>query len=143
MIKGNVYKYNIGSKEMELCVSQEDIDDIMCSALEGGITYWCECLRIKNKIDGARFANEQISRGGILELKVVEPFDDEETEWYLLDEKKFIKGLLEFLKRPYYEEYEEYLYEKANKIYVDPCYIDAESADAIIQYGLFGEIVYG
>lgn len=28
-------------------VTEEDVDDIMCSALEGGITYWCDSLESK------------------------------------------------------------------------------------------------
>ena len=32
--------------EMEIVVSQEDIDDIMCGALEGGINYWCRKAEI-------------------------------------------------------------------------------------------------
>ena len=27
-------------------VTEEDIDDIMCSALEGGITYWCNAAKV-------------------------------------------------------------------------------------------------
>lgn len=29
------------SVTMEIVLTQEDIDDIMCGALEGGINYWC------------------------------------------------------------------------------------------------------
>lgn len=28
-------------------VTEEDVDDIMCSALEGGITYWCDSARVQ------------------------------------------------------------------------------------------------
>ena len=30
------------SVTLEIVLTQEDIDDIMCGALEGGITYGCE-----------------------------------------------------------------------------------------------------
>lgn len=136
----NEYKKSDEINGMKLCVSEEDIDDIMCAALEGGITDWCECIRIKKRIDGANFASEQIAKGGTLEFKVIESFDEKETEWYLLNKKKFLKGLSKFLKKTFGKEC---LYERMNKLYVDTCYIDAERADAIIQYALFGEIVYG
>ena len=27
-------------------VSEQDIDDILCTAFEGGITYWCDRVRV-------------------------------------------------------------------------------------------------
>lgn len=27
-------------------VSEQDIDDILCTAFEGGITYWCDSVRV-------------------------------------------------------------------------------------------------
>lgn len=63
----------------------ECIDDIMATALEGGITYWC---------DDAEVVGE--------------------------------RGL-------------DVIYQGK----IDPSNIDAEDADAIIQYAIFGEVVYG
>ena len=39
-------------------ISGEDIDDIMCSALEGGINYWCG----KAEVDG-KYLGTQLSAG--------------------------------------------------------------------------------
>lgn len=49
---------------LQIVVTGEDIDDIMASALEGGITYWCD----RAKVDGnslGEYASEQIS-GAVL-----------------------------------------------------------------------------
>ena len=34
------------SVTLEIVLTQEDIDDIMCGALEGGITYWCDEAKV-------------------------------------------------------------------------------------------------
>lgn len=121
-------------------VTQEDIDDIMCSALEGGINYWCDKAEVDEGKRVADWGHEQIARGGELKIHVVEPFDDEDTEWYTLTKEKFLKGLEMYLKKPNCG----YFLESANLgLKLDTCYADAEVADSIIQYALFGEEIYG
>lgn len=53
--------------EISVRISTEDIDDIVTTALEGGICYWCRRAEVKGKYLG-EFASEQISRGGVLEV---------------------------------------------------------------------------
>lgn len=69
----------------------QDVDDIMVSALEGGICYWCDRVTVEGQYLG-KYASEQISRGGTLKVHVTEPFDEQDTEWYELDIEKFIQG---------------------------------------------------
>lgn len=73
--------------ELEMVATQEDIDDIMAGALEGGINYWCGEAEVVGNYLG-EYASEQISRGGQLILH-----DIEENETYTLDREKFVKGL--------------------------------------------------
>ena len=73
--------------ELEVIVTQEDIDDIMAGALEGGINYWCCKAEVVGDYLG-EYASEQISRGGQLLLH-----DIEEDERHTLDKEKFLKGL--------------------------------------------------
>lgn len=40
----------------------------------------------------AEWEHEQIARGGELRIRVEEPFDDEDTEWYVLTKEKFLNG---------------------------------------------------
>ncbi len=49
--------------EMEILLTQEDIDDIMAGALEGGITYWCSKAEVAGEYLG-EYGHEQIARGG-------------------------------------------------------------------------------
>ena len=51
---------------LQIVVTQEDIDDIMVSALEGGINYWCD----KAKVDGhslGEYATDKIGRASCRE----------------------------------------------------------------------------
>lgn len=57
-------------------VSKRDIDDILCTAFEGGITHWCDSVRVASNYLG-EYVSDQIGRGGKLEFHVEEPFDDE------------------------------------------------------------------
>lgn len=108
--------------------TQENIDDIMSMALEGGITYWCGQAKVKGKYLGD-YGSEQISRGGTLYL-----YDNEDDSEYELTPEKFTAGLSLFLQ------------ENSSFIVngeLDVCQMDAADADTIIQYALFREIVYG
>lgn len=120
-------------------VMPEDIDDIMCTALEGGITYWCDKAEVVGDYLG-EYGNEQISRGGELKMHVIEPFDNEDTEWYMLTKEKFLKGLEMYIKNPTCTDIMEII---DHKVTLDACYVDADVADAIIQYALFEDVVFG
>jgi hypothetical protein len=125
--------------EAEVVLSKEDIDDIMCGALEGGITYWCDEAKVVGDHLG-EYASEQISRDGKLLLHLTEPFDKEDTETYELDLEKFKKGVELWVKEPVGCNCLEQI---DGKLRFDTCNADAIVCDAIIQYALFGEIVFG
>ena len=117
--------------EIRTVLSQQDIDDIMVCALEGGITYWCFKAEVVGEYLG-EYASEQISRGGMLKL-----YDMEGGEKYWLDLDKFLNGFKLWLENDGDQ------YGAVENGEVDCCNIDAECADAIIQYALFGEVIYG
>lgn len=120
--------------ELEVVVAQDDIDDIMAGALEGGINYWCGEAEVVGNYLG-EYASEQISRGGQLILH-----DIEEDETYTLDREKFIKGLKMYFEKPHpYDILEEI----DNKLVIDCCNADATVCDMIIQYALFDDIIFG
>lgn len=112
-------------------VSDGDIDDIMSAALDGGITYWCGRAEVIGEYLG-EYASEQISRGGTLKL-----YDIEEPKTvYELTLDKFLNGL-----RLWIENERAFQLTEAGRL--DIGQIDAAAADAIIQYALFCDIVYG
>jgi hypothetical protein len=122
--------------EINVTITDEDVDAIMATALEGGITYWADRVQA---VDGylGEYASDQISRGGKLRIHLEEPFDENDTEWYELDMEAFIKGIRLWLENGC----DEYGAVSGGKI--DPCDVDGDMADMIIQYALFGEVVFG
>lgn len=111
----------------------QDIDDIMVSALEGGINHWCDEVVVVGDYLGS-FASDQISRGGILKLH-----DREEDEWYVLTKEKVMKGIERLLGTDYGETAVD---EDDDGKYLDPGNVDGLMADTIVQYALFNECVY-
>ena len=112
-------------------ISDEDIDDIMSAALDGGITYWCGRAKVVGEYL-SEYASEQISRGGVLKLYDIE----EPKAVYELTLDKFLVGL-----RLWIENERAFQLTEAGRL--DIGQIDAVAADAIIQYALFCDIVYG
>lgn len=122
--------------EITVLLTKQDVDDIMVSALEGGICYWSDCEEVVGCYL-SEYASGQISRGGKLKIHVDEPFDEANTEWYELDMEKFAQGFRLWLENGGDR------YGAVSNGEVDTCEIDGEMADLIIQYALFGEVVYG
>lgn len=116
-------------------ISQEDIDEIMCAALEGGITYWCygaqsimpdEWLKENN----INYLSDVTGRGGDIVLTT-------EDGDYVLTLKAFLTGVQMAIDD------NTVAIETINNEYrIDTCMIDADIADVIIQYALFGKLVY-
>lgn len=117
--------------EQEITVTQEDIDDIMCSALEGGITYWACKAEVVGDYLG-EYASEQISRGGTLKL-----YDAEDGSVYELTLEKLLNGIGKAYDGNWFMEYG-----WCDGAKIDHCQIDAEVADAIVQLALFNELVF-
>ncbi len=116
--------------EMDVTITQQDIDNLMCTALEGGINYWCREAKVVGEFLG-EYGSEQISRGGSLLLR-----DAETDERWELTLEKFLKGIELYIKengRVMIEDFK----------LMDYGELDAGDADCIVQYALFGKLVYG
>ena len=114
--------------EISVIVSGQDIDDILCTAFEGGINYWCGGVKVVGEYLG-EYASDQISRGGTLKL-----FIEDEEEWAELTMDNLLIGVSKYLQKDTTIIY---------KGELDTCQIDADIADQIIQYALFGDVIYG
>ena len=114
-------------------LTNENIDDILTTGLEGGVTAeWCCNVKVIGEYLG-EYASEQISRGGQLVFSMWDPTEADET----LTKEDLLEGF-----RKWYEEGGDW-YDAVSEHGVDTGNIDAGRADAILQYALFGEIVYG
>ena len=117
------------SISLDVDLSQQDIDDIMVAALEGGINYWCREAEVVGEYLG-EYASDQISRGGSLILH-----DAESSDKWEVTRDKFLNGV-----KLYFEHGCEVPVEDNA---IDTCGIDACAADSIVQYALFGKLVFG
>ena len=126
-------KYTINA-HLKVTITTEDIDDIMCGALEGGINYWCEKVKVVGDYLG-EYASEQISRGGKLLI-----YEDDGETVHLLDKEMLLKGIAMYLEnpRPY-----SIITEDNNELVLDTCNADSIVCDMIIQYALFDDVIYG
>lgn len=115
--------------KIEIVLTNEDIDDIMCAALEGGITDWCGRAEVVGEYL-ADYASDQISRGGSLAL-----YDIETGEEFILTKEKFINGFKKFIEDGRSDLISDGALATWN--------IDSSDADTIVQYALFDKVVYG
>lgn len=121
--------------QMTVSVTAQDIDDIMANALEGGINYWCTEAEVVEECRVADWGHEQIARGGKLLLHLDEPFDEKGTEVYELTLDKLLYGIQVWLANG-----------GASAVTdesIDTCQVDDVASDSIIQYAVFGELVFG
>ena len=120
-------KYEVKA-EINVILTKEDIDDIMCSALEGGICYWASKAKVVEEKRCGDWGHEQIARGGALILH-----DAESSDKWELNLEKFLNGVKLWLQ---------YGALQCDGT-LDTGEIDADMADMIIQYAIFGEVVFG
>ncbi|MGG4105217.1 hypothetical protein AAXB25_14970 [Paenibacillus lautus] len=124
----------VGIATIKKELTESDIENIIVTAFEGGSNYWMG-LDVLNEDMKAKPKGEPWSTWStklILEGKSVKLFDieesDDDSDWIItLD--KLIKGFeLNYVNRTHDNDLENG---------------DATTADCILQYALFGEIVYG
>jgi hypothetical protein len=118
--------------------SDEDISDLLVTALEGGINYWCRKAQKVRNDDGTfagvsaedqskvKYASDLIALGGKLILHDIE---DEDESWEL-DLAKMLNGI-----KLYCEIKNESLTDLIDNH-------DAETADCIVQLALFGKLEF-
>lgn len=117
-----------------IIISIEDIDDIMQTALEGAITLWCNDAKVMGDYH-REYVHEQIARGGMLRLhNYIENLD------YFLTKEKFLKGIELWVQKPVGCGCIKHSH---NGFSFDVCCTDVIACDAIIQYALFGKVLYG
>jgi hypothetical protein len=130
-------------KELTITITEtidpQDICDLMVAALEGGINYWCGGAEIVYGEDNCpvgvspedaekvEFASDVIAYGGKLEL-----FDlEDQSESWILDIDKLLEGIKQELQT------------MGQSFTTMMDNHDADTADRVVQYALFKELVYG
>lgn len=114
--------------------SNQDISDLLTTAFEGGINYWCGDVEIELPPMNAPkdfYLSDVISYGGSLKLTELDEDEEGESEDWILTAEKVIAGIEKYCA----------LNSIALATLLDNH--DAESADQIVQYALFNELIYG
>lgn len=114
-------------------VSKDDMSYLLVAAFEGGINYWCGEIKIsklpEDYIDGEEIiASDVIGRNGELLLFDIE---DSNERWFLTQEN-MLKGISKAMDHLSYVNFEEFMDDH-----------DADTADIVIQFALFDEIIFG
>lgn len=126
--------------KLNVIVDDQDIDDIMVGALEGGINYWCRKAEVVEDKYLGEYASEQISRGGSLRLYDME--NDDFT--YVLDKEKLLAGIQKWLFDAVVNTSTGSIFEtREDGIHLDCCNIDGSDCDSIVQYAVMGDLVFG
>lgn len=130
-------------KGKKVLITKEDIDDIMCSALEGGICHWCwRCDVVEDDYYG-EYAHEQISNLGSLRMYLIESFGENET--CVLSLGNFLRGIKFYLNAHDLSNSLNTVLEldyTCNKYRISSTWIDGIMADIVVQYALFGDILF-
>lgn len=114
------------------CLTVEDIDGIMSCALDGGVTaMWCARVEVVGGKYLGEYASDQISRGGSLRF-----YDRESSETWVLDRGKLILGIEMAVMNGHGWDW----FDDEGKL--DIFNIDAVEADTMVQFALFGEVVF-
>lgn len=126
--------------EIEIRLTEEDISDIVVTALEGGIGYWA---RLDNS--GVRWKEapkeEAVSETAsrlLMQGEAISLIDEEEGETYDLTLEKLVNGFKLFVEKGL-----DFYNAVSSDGEIDTCNIDAERADCIVQLAVFGDVIYG
>ena len=129
---------------VKIKVTSSEIDDIMCTAIEGGINYWCDgyygsggdfSLLPENQVE-IKYEWEHLVYNGYLTM-----IEDGNIE-HKLDQEKFIKGLQMYIDKHHVTTINQPCGLASKYTTIDTGDIDADGADCIVQYALFGELKY-
>ena len=138
-----IFKHKVQVK-LTISLTDHDIEDLVVTALEGGIGYWA-CLDNRSETFMTAPKDEPVAitaskillgGGGITLLDD----EDHEVEWVLtLD--KLLHGIKKFLSE--FGSGANCLYTEYGLTMIDMGEVDSLAADAIVQYALFDEVIYG
>ena len=117
-------------------ISDELIEDILCTAFEGGITYWadnvsCEDNKDMKEVSGWKheYLTKTKKKDAVMYIHTVDGSKPQIT-------KKSIIDALQKMDNP------EYKCTQALSRILEETY-DADDADIVVQTACFGEVVYG
>lgn len=110
-------------------ITKEFVSDVLCTALSfGGSSYWIAEIRNLSDNPKSELFSESVAEGDTIEI-----MDNEDNKKYKLDFNTFAVGYIRYVT---------YCLQNGKQVFSDPCDIDAEVADTILQFALFDNIVF-
>ena len=109
-----------------IVIKEQNIDDIMVTALEGGINYWCDSVDINSNPANKEYASEVIAYGGELRLYEID------GSQFILVRNMILKGIDKAMTHFGYDSFDSFMDN-----------LDADLTDAIVQFAIFHELRFG
>jgi hypothetical protein len=117
-------------------LTEEDIADILCAAIEGGSSYWAQIQNLGEEWDEVE---KELPKGHTIEDHIIALWhkgyalcilDCEEDEEHLIYLDNFLQGIQSVIGNGIWD---------GEDVYD----VDGEVGDCIMQYAAFGEVIYG
>ena len=142
---------------IQVKITKEDVLDIICSAVNGGVGYWgvtsandedySEAKKhlVEQGVGPKDVCYEEVFAQILFDGKSLEITDIENGKNYFLSLEKLFVGLRKAIEEGYYSHYNWYVPEGDGfgEWQLNCCQIDSVVADIIIQFSLFGEVLFG
>lgn len=113
---------------MLIVVTTERVADLLCCALEGGSTYWCEAFKPDHYPEGTDYGHEAVAHGAPFKVKP----DDE--KWIRVpNSPERLVAALQIMADKYPGHWHDFVQENE----------DAITGDVFFQLLVFGEVIYG
>lgn len=142
---------------IQVKITKEDVSDIICSAVNGGVGYWAAVSADDNDYSEAKkhlveqgadlkdVCFEEVFAQILFDGKELEVTDIEKDKTYLLSLEKLFIGLRAAIEEGYYSHYNWFVPDGDGfgEWQLNCCQIDSEVADIIVQFSLFGEVLFG
>jgi hypothetical protein len=123
-------------------LDDEFFDDIICTMFEGGSNYWLGKIQVihpdgekPSGMPASEWIASAVNKDGMIKI-----LPQEDTVTVILDKKRLVDGLEKWITR---HPSSVSLINENEKNSIDAGNIDADDADAILQYAVFGELVFG
>lgn len=124
-------------------LDDEFFEDVVCTMLEGGSNYWVDTIDIDHP-DGQKpkgvpvstWASDALNKGGNITIHPIE----EEDGIVTINRENLIAGVKQLIDE--HPDRVSVMYED-KKNHIDFGNMDADDADAILQYAVFGDLVFG
>ncbi len=142
---------------IQVKITKEDVLGIICSAVNGGVGYWAAVSADDNDYSEAKkhlveqgvnlkdICFEEVFAQILFDGKSLEITDIENGKIYLLSLEKLFIGLRKAIEEGYYSHYNWFVPEGDGfgEWQLNCCQVDAAVADIIVQFSLFGEVLFG